>query len=32
MDAGVMISIDTDAHSIPELCFVEYGVYNARRG
>jgi DNA polymerase (family 10) len=32
MDAGVMISIDTDAHSIPELGFMEYGVHNARRG
>jgi DNA polymerase (family 10) len=32
MDAGVMISIDTDAHSTPELCFMEYGVHNARRG
>jgi DNA polymerase (family 10) len=32
MDAGVMICIDTDAHSIPELCFIEYGVHNARRG
>lgn len=32
MDAGVMISIDTDAHSIPELSFMEYGVHNARRG
>jgi DNA polymerase (family 10) len=32
IDAGVMISIDTDAHSAPELCFMEYGVHNARRG
>jgi DNA polymerase (family 10) len=32
MDAGVMISIDTDAHSSPELCYMEYGVHNARRG
>jgi DNA polymerase (family X) len=32
MDAGVMVSIDTDAHSSPELCFMEYGVHNARRG
>jgi DNA polymerase (family 10) len=32
MDAGVMISIDTDAHSIPELCFMDYGVHNAQRG
>jgi len=32
MDAGVMISIDTDAHSSQELCFMEYGVHNARRG
>jgi DNA polymerase (family X) len=32
MDAGVMISIDTDAHSAAELCFMEYGVHTARRG
>jgi len=32
MDAGVMISIDTDAHSAAELCFMEYGVHVARRG
>ena len=32
MDAGVMIAIDTDAHSVAELCFMEYGVHNARRG
>lgn len=32
MEAGAMISIDTDSHSIAELCFIEYGVHNARRG
>ncbi len=32
VDAGVRISIDTDAHSLPELDFMEYGVHNARRG
>ncbi|OPY25744.1 MAG: hypothetical protein A4E28_02967 [Methanocella sp. PtaU1.Bin125] len=32
MEAGAMIAIDTDSHSIPELDFMEYGVHNARRG
>ncbi len=32
MDAGAMISIDTDAHSAEELCFMEFGIHNARRG
>jgi len=32
IDAGVMISIDTDAHSLFELDFIEYGVHNAQRG
>lgn len=32
MDAGALISIDTDAHSTVELDFVEFGVANARRG
>ncbi|AFC99530.1 DNA polymerase IV (family X) [Methanocella conradii HZ254] len=30
--AGALISINTDAHSLQELGFIEYGVYNARRG
>ena len=32
IDAGALISIDTDAHSLFELDFMEYGVRNARRG
>jgi DNA polymerase (family 10) len=32
VDAGALISIDTDAHSLSELGFMEYGVHNARRG
>jgi DNA polymerase (family 10) len=32
MDAGALISIDTDAHSAVELDFMEFGVANARRG
>jgi DNA polymerase (family 10) len=32
MDAGALISIDTDAHSLYELDYMEYGVHNARRG
>jgi DNA polymerase (family 10) len=32
VEAGALISIDTDAHSLQELGFMEYGVYNARRG
>ncbi|MGH8003816.1 MAG: DNA polymerase/3'-5' exonuclease PolX, partial [Limisphaerales bacterium] len=30
--AGVKLSIDTDAHSIPHLDFLEYGIAQARRG
>lgn len=32
MDAGAMISIDTDAHSPQELDFMEFGVHMAMRG
>ena len=32
MDAGAMISIDTDAHSATELDFIDFGVAVARRG
>lgn len=32
MDAGVMVSIDTDAHSMAELDYMEFGINNARRG
>ena len=32
MDAGAMISIDTDAHSASELDFMDFGVSVARRG
>ncbi len=32
VEAGAMVSIDTDAHSLPELGFMEYGVHTARRG
>lgn len=32
MEAGALISIDTDAHSATELDFMEFGVANARRG
>ncbi len=32
VDAGVPIAIDTDAHSLSELDFMEYGVHTARRG
>ena len=32
MEAGVPIAIDTDAHSLFELDFMEYGVHTARRG
>jgi DNA polymerase (family 10) len=32
MDAGALISINTDAHSLAEMGFMEYGVRNARRG
>jgi len=30
--AGVKLAIDTDAHSIPHLDFLEYGIAQARRG
>jgi DNA polymerase (family 10) len=32
MDAGCWLTIDTDAHSMPELNFIEYGIQTARRG
>lgn len=32
VDAGVPIAIDTDAHSLFEMGFMEYGTHNARRG
>jgi len=32
VDAGALISIDTDAHSLFELDYMEYGVHSARRG
>jgi DNA polymerase (family 10) len=31
-DRGVGIVVDTDAHSVEELGFLEFGVYQARRG
>jgi DNA polymerase (family 10) len=31
-DRGVRIVVDTDAHSVEELGFMEFGVYQARRG
>ena len=31
-DAGVKFAIDTDAHSLEALGYMEYGVMNARRG
>jgi DNA polymerase (family 10) len=31
-DRGVRIVVDTDAHSVEELGFLEFGVYQARRG
>ncbi len=31
-ERGVLIAIGTDAHSIDELRFMEFGVYQARRG
>ena len=30
-EAGVKMVIDTDAHSIPELHYLEYGIAQARR-
>ena len=31
-EAGVKMVIDTDAHSVPELYYLEYGIAQARRG
>ena len=31
-EAGVKMVIDTDAHSVPELHYLEYGIAQARRG
>ncbi len=31
-ERGILIAINTDAHSIDELRFMEFGVYQARRG
>lgn len=31
-DMGVKLSISTDAHSIQQLSYMQYGVYQARRG
>jgi DNA polymerase (family 10) len=31
-EMGVMIAISTDAHSVNELDFMRFGVYQARRG
>lgn len=30
-DAGVLIAIDTDSHTVDELSNIEYGIWNARR-
>ena len=32
VEAGVKLSIDTDAHSIAALDYMRFGVMNARRG
>ncbi len=32
MAAGVKLSIDTDAHALAHLDFLEYGIAQARRG
>jgi DNA polymerase (family 10) len=32
VDAGVPVAIDTDAHSLFEMDYMEYGVHTARRG
>lgn len=32
IDAGAMISIDTDAHEATQMAFMRYGVWQARRG
>ncbi len=31
-DVGVMVVISTDAHSLDELDFMRFGIYQARRG
>jgi DNA polymerase (family X) len=31
-ELGVKIAIDTDAHSVDHLCFMQYGIDQARRG
>lgn len=31
-ETGVMVAISTDAHSVNELDFIRFGVYQARRG
>jgi DNA polymerase (family 10) len=31
-DMGLMVVIATDAHSTPDLDFMRFGVYQARRG
>jgi DNA polymerase (family 10) len=32
VEAGALLAIDTDAHSIGALSYMRYGVRNARRG
>ena len=32
VEAGVKMSIDSDAHSISHFDFIEYGIAQARRG
>jgi len=32
IEAGATIAINTDAHSVPEFEYVEYGIHTARRG
>jgi DNA polymerase (family 10) len=31
-DEGVMVSVDSDAHSVYEYAYLDYGVAQARRG
>ena len=31
-DNGVLISINSDSHSIPMLSYMQYGIFTARRG
>ncbi|MGB9594855.1 MAG: DNA polymerase/3'-5' exonuclease PolX [Candidatus Poribacteria bacterium] len=31
-DKGILLTINTDAHSISDLSFMKYGIYTARRG